>query len=180
MSDYTKLDPDWIARHEQATTLANTYAAKEGHPGGSDLHRLAMSSLTRSRPTADDRRNNEWPGLFRPAADWSDADREEWEAAEEKRKYWGDSRRELTARHAKADADALAAREAEVQAKRDAELAALTEEKRARWLTLPGGTEESFKVALPGLLDDHRRRLMTETGTADDAALEAHRAAFKI
>ncbi len=58
--------------------------------------------------------------------------------------------------------------------------AALTEEMRARYLSLPGGTEATFKAALPQMLEDRRRRLMTEAGTADDAALRAHRDAFKI
>ncbi len=180
MSDHNTPDAAWFANYERANKLANEYSAKEGHSGGSDLYRLAMSAVTRSRPTMDDRKNPEWSGLFTPATDWSDGEREQWEAAEEKRKYWGDSRRAIVASNAKADADRVAAREAEAQAQRDAELASLTETMRTRWLTLVGGTEDNFEAALPELLENHRRRLMTETGTADDAALAAHKAAFHI
>lgn len=179
MSDYTKVDPDWAANYERANKLAADYAAKEGHPGGSEIYRVAMSSLTRSYPSVEDKKNSHWTAFWDLRAG-SENDRAEWEAAEEKRVRWNRESRELTARNAKAESDRVAARDAEVQAKKDAELAALIEEKRARWLTLPGGTEESFKTALPGLLDDHRRQLMTEASTADDLALEAHRAAFRI
>ena len=62
----------------------------------------------------------------------------------------------------------------------DERIVDLTERLRQRYLSLPGGSEETFQRALPELLEAHRRRLLTETGTADDAALAAHRAAFGI
>lgn len=180
MSDYTKLDPDRLAQIEQATEAANAYAVREGHPGGSTLYAVALSSLTRTSPTDRDRECPEWPHFYPITDHTSDADRDRWDEAEANRVRWGEQRRQLAARNARDDADRLAAQVAAVQARRDAELAALTEQLRERYLSLPGGSEATFTVALPQMLEDHRRKLMTETGTADDAALEAHRAAFKI
>ncbi len=179
MSDYTKVDPDWIAKYERATALASDYASKEGHPGGYELYRLAMSSLTRSYPSLEDKKNSHWTAFWDLSAG-SDNDRAEWEVAEEKRVRWNREGRELTAKNAKADADQVAARDAEVQAKKDAELATLTEDLRKRYLATPGGTEATFAAALPGLLEDRRRRMVEERTTADDIALKAHHAAFRI
>lgn len=178
MADHTQVDVEWAARYERATAAARSYAKSEGLHCTGDLIRLAQSADQRTESTAKDRANPDWTGFFARPDD--DRGAQEWDEADEKRRRWNQMHRDVVAKNAKAEADRVAAREAEDQAKRDKELADLTDQLRRRYLTLPGGTEEAFQKALPELLENHRRRFLTEQGTADDIALAAHRAAFKI
>ncbi len=188
MTDHTVdtygVTPERLAHIERATEIANAYAGAEGHPGGHRLFAVALSSLSNPRPTAQDRDCPEWPSFFPITDQTSDRDRELWEEAEANRVRWGEQRRELTVKNRKADADADAAQQAVAQAERDAkqgaELAAATEEIRRAYMQTPGGTEATLAAALPGLLEDRRRRMVNEQTTADDIALRAHREAFRI
>lgn len=80
-------------------------------------------------------------------------------------------------RKATADADKAAKAEAERvdTERRTEEYDELVATVRRRYMSLPGTSEPGFLLALPGLIEDERRRLLVQHATADDIARERQR-----
>ena len=174
--DYTQVDPEWAKQYEAATAAVRAYFEAEGVPADGALP-VAINAQTRTFPSKEDLQCQHWP-VFYPGV--QDTDPDLWADADEQRRISNRMYLDVTRANAKAEADRVAAHEAEEQANRDAELADLTEQLRRRYLNTPGGTEATFAAAMPQLLEDHRRRLVRDQQTADDQALAAWAAEFRI
>ena len=143
---------------------------------------MAKLAETRYFPSMTDMATSiYWPRFFEKWRDhwtpeqyatWSEAD--DVVIADQKDRA---ARAKATADAEKAATDALAA---EDKARRETELADLTERLRTKYLATPGASEPGFLLALPRLIETERDRLMREGQTADDIALAAHKAAFRI
>lgn len=175
--DIFGVTPERAALIEQAIAAASDYArATDCQPGRG----TALASLTRTKPTAADQRDRHWPAFWTPGPDWSADERAEWDAAEAVRLAEVKMISEMNAKNARAAAGRKAAAAEEVQGRRDAELAALTDELRRDYFATPGATEELFARALPGMLEERRQQMIRDKTTGDAIARAAHKAAFHI
>ena len=178
----TKYDGEMYQQMDRGMDAARALTERLGLPSMPRfLLEAAMAAERGPLPTTEAMASPYWPELFRRHMDqfdqWhldkfaeADAQMDELIAADRAR------------RKTKADADAAAKAEAERldTERRQAEHDELVAGLRTRYMALPGTNEPGFLLALPGLIDDERRRLMAERQTADDETLALMRRRYRL
>ncbi len=171
-------DADGMDQFDAARTLADAYAKDVGLPICEPYRDLALARIRQpDHPPYPFRQG--WSGFW-PHLEDAPGYEKTWAADDSLRRSNEEMTREINTRKA-AEIMAWEQEGARIgRERRDAELAALTTNLRQRYLATPGGTEATFQAALPDLLEQERRRQVSQHQTADDEALALTRRRYRL